>query len=135
MAQTNLRCGYECVEETRTLRVAELTAKGGMDLARAVEFWILSEPPVAVTSSNSSIRRLRRTSLRIDEERRNAIIAAAPAPNGEQWSRNRSYEEGSWPAHGAALAVFPPGMTIAEAIAQVRDWHRKSRHLRVRQGS
>ena len=57
-----------------------------------------------------------------DESRRAAIIAAAPAEEGRQWTRNRAYPEGSvGRLMEPSLAVFRPDMSVAETVEGVRE--------------
>ena len=60
--------------------------------------------------------------LALDEERRRAILAAAPAEEGRQWSRNLTYPEDSV---GRIMeppqAVFAPGLTVRETVERVRE--------------
>jgi magnesium transporter len=60
--------------------------------------------------------------LALGEERRRAVIAAAPAVEARQWTRNLTYPDDSVgrimePPH----AVFPPGLSVAEAVERVRE--------------
>ncbi len=60
--------------------------------------------------------------LALGEDRRRAVIAAAPADEARQWTRNLTYPDHSVgrimePPH----AVFPPRLTVAEAVARVRE--------------
>jgi magnesium transporter len=60
--------------------------------------------------------------LALGEERRHAVIAAAPADHGRQWAHNLTYPADSVgrvmePPH----AVFRPGVTVAEAIDRIRE--------------
>jgi magnesium transporter len=57
-----------------------------------------------------------------DASRRGAVLAAAPKLQREQWVRNQQFEEDSvGRLMEAARAVFPPDMTIAEAVERVRE--------------
>jgi magnesium transporter len=60
--------------------------------------------------------------LALGEERRRAVLAAAPPDEGRQWARNLTFPDDSVgrimePPH----AVFRPGLTVAETIEHVRD--------------
>lgn len=57
-----------------------------------------------------------------DEERQRSILSAAPAEQSEQWSRNQSYEDGTiGRLMEPPTAVFSPGMTVAQTVAEVRE--------------
>ena len=60
--------------------------------------------------------------LALGEERRHAVIAAAPPDDGRQWARNLTYPDDSVgrvmePPH----AVFLPGLTVAETVERIRE--------------
>jgi magnesium transporter len=60
--------------------------------------------------------------LALGEERRRAVIAAAPADDARQWARNLTYPDDSVgrvmePPH----AVFLPGVTVADAVERIRE--------------
>ncbi len=60
--------------------------------------------------------------LALGEDRGRAVIAAAPADEARQWARNLTYPDDSVgrimePPH----AVFPPRLTVAEAVERVRE--------------
>jgi magnesium transporter len=60
--------------------------------------------------------------LALGEERRRAVIAAAPPDEGRQWARNLTYPADSVgrlmePPH----AVFPPALTVEETVARIRE--------------
>ena len=59
--------------------------------------------------------------LALGEERRQAVLAAAPLEQGRQWERNLTYPEQSV---GRLMEppqpVFPPNLTVAETTARVR---------------
>ena len=59
--------------------------------------------------------------LALGEERRQAVLAAAPLEQGQQWERNLTYPEQSV---GRLMEppqpVFPPNLTVAETTARVR---------------
>ena len=60
--------------------------------------------------------------LALGDERRRAVLAAAPPDEGRQWARNLTYPDDSVgrimePPH----AVFRPGLTVAETIEHVRE--------------
>lgn len=58
----------------------------------------------------------------LDGEHRSVVIAAAPAADGRQWTRNLSYPEDSvGRLMEPAQAVFAPGMTVAQAVERVRE--------------
>jgi magnesium transporter len=117
------------VEETRTLSVAELTARVGIMGPREAAELLDSYPNRVVSEVLQQLNPAVAQDIlsEFDEERRNAILAAAPAPTSEQWSRNQSYEEGSLGRlMEPPLAVFPPSMSIVEAIAQVRELVKKN---------
>src|SRR5688572_10053257 len=117
------------VEETRTLSVAELTAKVGIMGPREAAELLDSYPNRVVSEVLQQLNPAVAQDIlsEFDEERRNEILAAAPAPTSEQWSRNQSYEEGSLGRlMEPPLAVFPPSMSIVEAIAQVRELVKKN---------
>jgi magnesium transporter len=58
----------------------------------------------------------------LDEERRRQLYSAAPAEEASQWSRNQTYDEQTI-GHmmEAPAAVFPPEMSVGEAIERVRE--------------
>jgi magnesium transporter len=60
--------------------------------------------------------------LALGEERRLAVIAAAPPGDGRQWARNLTYPDDSVgrvmePPH----AVFLPGLTVADTVERIRE--------------
>jgi len=60
--------------------------------------------------------------LALGEDRRRAVIAAAPSDEARQWTRNLTCPDESVgrvmePPH----AVFPPGLTVAEAVERIRE--------------
>ncbi len=60
--------------------------------------------------------------LGFEEDRRRAVIAAAPPDDGRQWTLNLTYPEDSVgrimePPH----AVFPPDLTVAETVDRIRE--------------
>ena len=60
--------------------------------------------------------------LALGEDRRRAVIAAAPADDGRQWARNLTFPDDSVgrvmePPH----AVFLPAVTVAEAVERIRE--------------
>ena len=60
--------------------------------------------------------------LALGEDRRLAVIAAAPPDDGRQWARNLTYPDDSVgrvmePPH----AVFLPHVTVAEAVERIRE--------------
>jgi magnesium transporter len=58
----------------------------------------------------------------LDEEHRRAIISAAPAAEGRQWTTNLGYPED---AVGRLMeppqAVFPPELTVAQTVGRIRE--------------
>jgi magnesium transporter len=59
--------------------------------------------------------------LALGEERRRAVLAAAPVEDARQWTRNLTYRADSvGRLMEPPIAVFPPGLTVAEAIERVR---------------
>lgn len=61
------------------------------------------------------------------EERRNRVLAAAPAAQREQWARNHGYPEGSIGRLMAApLAVLRPEQTVPEVVARLRPIVKKA---------
>ena len=49
------------------------------------------------------------------------VMKAVPPDTAQQWSRNQAYEDGSiGRMMEPALAVFPPEMTVAQAVAELR---------------
>jgi magnesium transporter len=58
----------------------------------------------------------------LDDERRIAVIAAAPLAEGRQWTENLTYPED---AVGRLMeppqAVFPPELTVAQTIERIRE--------------
>ncbi len=65
--------------------------------------------------------------LGFPEERRDRILAAAPAEQGEQWVRNQAHPEGTI---GRLMehprAVFRPEVTVQEAVEQLRGLVKKA---------
>ena len=60
-------------------------------------------------------------------ERRERIIAAAPAGRGEQWRLDHDYPEGSvGRIMERPLAVYPPQTTVAEAVESLRELVRRA---------
>lgn len=58
----------------------------------------------------------------LDEEHRRAVIAAAPAADGRQWTRNLGYPEDTvGRLMEPSQAVFGPGMTVAQAVERIRE--------------
>lgn len=60
--------------------------------------------------------------LALGEDRRRAVIAAAPLDDGRQWTRNLTYPDDSVgrimePPH----AVFRPGFTVADTVERIRE--------------
>ncbi len=58
----------------------------------------------------------------LGDERRRAVIAAAPPDDGRQWTRNLTYPADSVgrlmePPH----AVFPPTLTVEQTVARIRE--------------
>jgi magnesium transporter len=58
----------------------------------------------------------------LGDDRRRAVIAAAPPDEGRQWARNLTYPDDSVgrlmePPH----AVFPPTLTVEETVARIRE--------------
>jgi magnesium transporter len=117
------------IEESKTLSVAELSAKVGMLGPREAAELLDSYPNRVISEVLQQLNPAVAQDIlsEFEEERRSAILAAAPAPTSEQWSRNQSYEEGSLGRlMEPPLAVFPPHMTIRDAIAQVRELVKKN---------
>jgi CBS domain-containing protein len=60
--------------------------------------------------------------LALDEERRRAVLAAAPVEEGRQWARNFTYPDD---CVGRLMeppqAVFGPQLTVAETTARIRE--------------
>jgi magnesium transporter len=60
--------------------------------------------------------------LALGEDRRRAVIAAAPADDGRQWTRNLTFPDDSV---GRVMeppqAVFLPAVTVAEAVERIRE--------------
>ena len=60
--------------------------------------------------------------LALGEDRRRAVIAAAPPEEARQWARNQTYPDDSV---GRVMeppqAVFPPGLTVAETVERIRE--------------
>jgi magnesium transporter len=60
--------------------------------------------------------------LALRDERRRAVLAAAPVAEGRQWALNLTYPEDSV---GRLMeppqAVFPPQLTVAETTARIRE--------------
>jgi magnesium transporter len=58
----------------------------------------------------------------LDEERRRAVLAAAPVEDGRQWARNLTYPDDSV---GRLMEppqpVFPPRLTVAETTERIRE--------------
>jgi len=58
----------------------------------------------------------------LDEDKRRAILAAAPAEEGRQWTRNLTYPDDSV---GRLMEppqpVFPPRLTVKESTARIRE--------------
>jgi magnesium transporter len=60
--------------------------------------------------------------LAMDDERRQAVIAAAPTIDGQQWSANLSYpEESVGRLMEAPRTVFPPEINVGETINRIRE--------------
>lgn len=60
--------------------------------------------------------------MALGEERRQAVLAAAPLELGRQWEKNLTYPEDSvGRLMEPPLAVFPPTLTVAETIARIRE--------------
>ncbi|HUO84121.1 MAG TPA: magnesium transporter, partial [Thermoanaerobaculia bacterium] len=58
----------------------------------------------------------------LDPERREAILAAAPQTQREQWLRNESYEEGTvGRLMEPPTAVFRPAMTVEQTVSVIRE--------------
>src|SRR5690606_13678552 len=56
------------------------------------------------------------------DERRQAILSAAPAGQRDQWSRNHSYPDDSvGRLKDAPIAVMPPELTIRQAVERLRQ--------------
>jgi magnesium transporter len=60
--------------------------------------------------------------LSLQEDRRHAVIAAAPLDEARQWARNLTYPDD---CVGRIMepprAVFPPDLTVAEAVERIRE--------------
>jgi magnesium transporter len=60
--------------------------------------------------------------LALGEDRRRAVIAAAPVDEARQWARNLTYPDDSV---GRVMeppqAVFSPGLTVAETVERIRE--------------
>jgi magnesium transporter len=60
--------------------------------------------------------------LRFEDNRRAAIMSAAPADRREQWTRNLAYPEGSvGRLMELPVAVFDPELTVRETVEQLRE--------------
>jgi magnesium transporter len=60
--------------------------------------------------------------LAFDEARRGAVIAAAPADDGRQWTSNLTYPDLSvGRLMEPPAAVFPPSLTVEETVARIRE--------------
>ena len=58
----------------------------------------------------------------LPEDRREALLRAAPAERSEQWRRNQTYPEGSvGRLMDHPVAIFPPELTVREAVARLQD--------------
>jgi len=60
--------------------------------------------------------------LAFGEERRRAVLAAAPLDQGRQWARNLAYPHDSvGRLMDPPQPVFPPSLTVAETTARIRE--------------
>lgn len=60
--------------------------------------------------------------LALGEERRRAVLAAAPLDQGRQWARNLAYSHDSvGRLMDPPQPVFPPSLTVAETTARIRE--------------
>jgi magnesium transporter len=58
----------------------------------------------------------------LPENRREALLRAAPAERSEQWRRNQTYPEGSvGRLMDHPVAIFPPELTVRETVARLQD--------------
>ena len=58
----------------------------------------------------------------LDEDRRRAVLAAAPAEEGRQWARNLTYPEDTvGRLMDPPQPVFVPHLTVAETTAHIRE--------------
>jgi len=58
----------------------------------------------------------------LDEDRRRAVLAAAPAEEGRQWARNLTYPEDTvGRLMDPPQPVFVPHITVAETTAHIRE--------------
>jgi magnesium transporter len=63
----------------------------------------------------------------LPEGRREAVLRAAPDERREQWVRNHTYPEGTvGRLMDHPMAVFPPNLSVQEAIARLRDLVRRA---------
>lgn len=61
------------------------------------------------------------------DDRRQAILSAAPAGQREQWSKNHSYPEDSvGRLMDAPIAIMPPELTIRQAVERLRQVVKKA---------
>jgi magnesium transporter len=64
---------------------------------------------------------------RFDADRRQAILASVPADRKEQWTRNRSYPEGTvGRLMDPPVAVFRQDLTVREAVDRIREWAKQA---------
>ena len=98
----------------------ELVSLAGPEAAKLLENFPNAE--VAVVLSRLSPAVAEDILLAMGEERRRIIIAAAPTVDGRQWTANFTYPDDSV---GRLMeppqAVFPPDLTVAETIEQIRE--------------
>ena len=60
--------------------------------------------------------------LALGEDRRRAVLAAAPPDEGRQWARNRTYPDDSvGRIMDPPYAVFRPGLTVTETVERIRE--------------
>ena len=102
-------------ERLRGLTVPELGCGAllldGVPAARIPELLRLTRPALA-----------EELLMALGEERRQAVLAAAPLELGRQWEKNLTYPEDSvGRLMEPPLAVFPPTLTVAETIARIRE--------------
>lgn len=102
----------EIAAEAARLAPAEAAALvGGLPDAEAAEVLGTLSPAIAEDVLTA-----------LDEERRRAIIAAAPPAEGRQWMANLGYPKD---AVGRLMeppqAVFPPELTVAQTVERIRE--------------
>jgi magnesium transporter len=60
--------------------------------------------------------------LALSDDRRRAVLAAAPAEEGRQWARNRTYPDDSvGRIMDPPYAVFRPGLSVTETVERIRE--------------